>query len=213
MPSCGDSPSTHGTLLVIDETHTQVCGPGGLTGRWGLQPDLVTLGKSVAGGTPFGAYGMTAALAAVFERPDPADTHAEIATGGTFFANALSMAAARAALGEVLTGEVYERTARLGTKLADGIEAAAQQAGLPWRAHRLFPRSGYAHGGELPQNAEEARRGFRRDVTDLQRVYFANRGVWEAIYSAGPCVGIAHTEDDVNRYLGVLADFVDELVA
>ena len=159
-----------------------------------MQPDLVTLGKSVAGGTPFGAYGMTAALAAVFERPDPADTHAEIATGGTFFANALSMAAARAALGEVLTGEVYERTARLGTELADGIEAAAQQAGLPWRAHRLFPRSGYAHGGELPQNAEDARRGFRRDVTDLQRVYFANRGVWEAIYSAGPCVGIAHTE-------------------
>jgi glutamate-1-semialdehyde 2,1-aminomutase len=203
----------HGTLLVIDETHTQVCGPGGLTGQWGLQPDLVTFGKSVAGGTPFGAYGMTAALAAVFERPDPADAHAEIATGGTFFANALSMAAARAALGEVLTGEVYERTARLGTKLADGIEAAAQRAGLPWRAHRLFPRSGYAHGGELPRNAEEARHGFRRDVTDLQRVYFANRGVWEAIYSAGPCVGIAHTEDDVNRYLGVLADFVDELVS
>ena len=123
------------------------------------------------------------------------------------------MAAARAALGQVLTGEVYERTAVLGTRLADGIEAVAQEVGLPWRAHRLFPRSGYAHGGQLPHNAEEARRGFRRDVTDLQRVYFANRGVWEAIYSAGPCVGIAHTEEDVDQYLAVLAAFVGELVA
>jgi glutamate-1-semialdehyde 2,1-aminomutase len=50
-------------------------------------------------------------------------------------------------------------------------------------------------------------------VTDLQRVYFANRGVWEAIYSAGPCVGIAHTEEDVDQYLTVLAAFVAELVA
>jgi glutamate-1-semialdehyde 2,1-aminomutase len=203
----------HDTLLVIDETHTQVCGPGGLTGRWGLEPDLLTLGKSAAGGTPFGAYGMTQALAAVFEHPDPADSHAEIATGGTLFANAMSMAAARAALGQVLTEEVYDRTAVLGTRLADGIEAIAQEAGLPWRVHRLFPRSGYAHGGQLPQNAEQARQGFRRDVTDLQRVYFANRGVWEAIYSAGPCVGIAHTEADVDQYLTVLAAFVAELVA
>ena len=203
----------YGTLLAIDETHTQVCGPGGLTGRWGLEPDLLTLGKSAAGGTPFGAYGMTEPLAAVFERPDPSDPHAELATGGTLFANAVSMAAARAALGQVLTEEVYERTAVLGTRLADGIEAVAQAVGLPWRAHRLFPRSGYAHGGELPRNAEEARQGFRREVTDLQRVYFANRGVWEAIYSAGPCVGAAHTDDDVDQHLAVLAEFTRELVA
>jgi glutamate-1-semialdehyde 2,1-aminomutase len=203
----------HDTLLLIDETHTQVCGPGGLTGRWGLEPDLITLGKSAAGGTPLGAYGMTEALAAIFERPDSTDPHAEIATGGTLFANAVSMAAARAALGQVLTGDVYEQTALLGTQLANGIEAVAQQAGLPWCAHRLFPRSGYAHGGRLPQNAEEARRGRRPDVTDLQRVYFANRGVWEAQYSAGHCVGIAHTASDVDQYLSVLAEFTGELAA
>lgn len=202
-----------GTLLVIDETHTQVCGPGGLTREWGLEPDLVTLGESAAGGLPFGAYGMTAALAAVFERPDPDDPHAEIAAGGTLFANALSMAAARAALGTVLNDDAYARTAVLGARLADGIESAAADAGLPWRAHRLFPRSGYAHDGKLPANAEEARCGFRRDVADLQRVYFANRGVWEAIYSAGPCVGVAHADADVDEYLNVLSGFVHELTA
>jgi hypothetical protein len=76
----------------------------------------------------------------------------------------------------VLSGEVYEGTADLGTRLADGIEAVAQKARLSSRAHRLFPRSGYAHGVQLPHNVEAVRQGLRRDVTDLQRVYFANRG-------------------------------------
>lgn len=203
----------HGTLLLIDETHTQVCGPGGLTRQWGLDPDLLTLGKSAAGGVPFGAYGMTDALAAVFEQPDPDDPHAEIATGGTLFANALSMAAARAALGTTLDPDAYAGAATLGARLADGIDAVAADAGLPWRAHRLYPRSGVAHDGVLPVDAAEARRGFRRDVMDLQRVYLANRGVWEAIYSAGPCVGIAHTEADVDEYLNVLAAFAHDLTS
>lgn len=203
----------HGALLLIDETHTQVCGPGGLTRRWGLAPDLLTLGKSAAAGLPFGAWGATADLAAVFERPDPADRHAEIASGGTLFANALSMAAARAALGEVLTDDAYARTAALGVRLADGIDAVARSSGLAWRAHRLYPRSGYAFGTSLPGNAADVKRTFRRDVTDLRRVYFANRGVWEAIYSAGPCVGVAHAEADVDRYLDVLAELAAELAS
>ncbi len=203
----------HGTLLLIDETHTQVCGPGGLTRQWGLEPDLLTLGKSAAGGVPFGAYGMTEALAAVFERPDPDDPHAEIATGGTLFANAMAMAAARAALGTTLDPDAYARTASLGTRLADGIDSVAADAGLPWRAHRLYPRSGFAYDGVLPVDAAEARRGFRRDVMDLQRVYLANRGVWEAIYSAGPCVGIAHTDADVDEYLNVLTGFARDLTS
>ena len=52
-----------GTLLALDETHTQVAGPGGLTALWSLDPDLVTAGKSIAGGVPFGAWGMTENLA------------------------------------------------------------------------------------------------------------------------------------------------------
>ena len=201
----------HGTLLLIDETHTQVCGPGGLTRRWGLMPDLVTLGKSIAGGIPFGAYGMSDDLAAVFARPDADNPQAEIASGGTLFANAVAMAAARAAMSDVLTADAYEHAAELGARLADGIDRVAADVGLPWRAHRLYPRSGYAYTGVLPRNAAEFRAGWRRDIPDLQRVYFANRGVWEAIYSAGPCVGVAHTTQDVDRYLDVLAEFTGEL--
>ena len=205
--------TTHGALLLLDETHTQVCGPAGLTGRWGLAPDLLVMGKSIAGGIPLGAYGMTDELAARFERPDPGDDHTELASGGTLFANALSMAAARVVLSEVLTEPAYERAAALGAQLADGIEAVAAEAGLPWRTHRLFPRSGYADGGQLPRTAADYARDHRRDVTDLRRVYLANRGIWEAIYSAGPCASIAHTREDIDRYLTVLAELAADLVA
>ena len=56
-----------GTLLAFDETHTLVSGPGGLVRRWGLQADMVSAGKSIAGGIPLGAWGMTEPLAKIVE--------------------------------------------------------------------------------------------------------------------------------------------------
>src|SRR6476620_4453658 len=49
----------HGTLLLIDETHTLSAGPGGCTRAWGLEPDLVTVGKAIAGGVPAAALGLS----------------------------------------------------------------------------------------------------------------------------------------------------------
>jgi glutamate-1-semialdehyde 2,1-aminomutase len=198
--------SETGTLLLIDETHTLTAGPGGLTRRWGLHPDLLVVGKSLSGGIPMGAYGMTSKVAAVLERPDVKSE--EVATGGTLFANALSMAAARATLETVLTDEVYDHAVTLGGRLADGIESCAARHSLDWRAHRLFNRSGYTHGPVLPENASEARATFDADLFNTQRLFMANRGVWEAIDSAGPAIGIQTTAADVDRYLAVLDEFL-----
>jgi glutamate-1-semialdehyde 2,1-aminomutase len=199
--------SRYGTLLALDETHTQMCGPGGLTGRWGLQSDLVVLGKSIGGGVPVGAYGMTSELAQV------AGQDGWWATGGTLFGSALQMAACRATLTEVLTDAAYASAARLGGRIADGIDAAADSVGLPWRAHRLFNRSGYCFGGTQPRNADEARADFDAEMWALLRLYAANRGVWEAIAGAGPAAGVAHTDEDIDRYLQMVDDLVHELTA
>jgi glutamate-1-semialdehyde 2,1-aminomutase len=203
--------SEHGALLVLDETHTLTAGPGGLTARWGLEPDLLVIGKSIAGGIPLGAYGMTKPLAALLEHRLGASYGEEIATGGTLFANALSLAATRATLTQVLTEDVYEQAAMLGAKLADGIEAAAAANGFDWRAHRLFNRSGYTHADKLPSNAIEARATFDVELYELQRLYMANRGVWEAVSSAGPACGIQTSTDDVELYLEVLNEFLQHL--
>jgi glutamate-1-semialdehyde 2,1-aminomutase len=200
-----------GALLVLDETHTLVAGPGGLTDRWGLQPDVLVIGKSIAGGVPIGAYGMTDTVAAALEHQPGASFGEEVATGGTLFGNALSMAAARVTLGEVLTEEAYAHAAALGQLLADGIERIAGENGLDWRAHRLYNRTGYTHAPQLPTNAIEARATFDLELYNLQRLYMANRGIWEAISSAGPACGIQTSCGDVDKYLDVLDQFVQEL--
>ena len=200
-----------GTLLVIDETHTLVAGPGGLTATWGLQPDVLVIGKAISGGIPLGAYGMTERVAAVLDSSVEAQWGEVVATGGTLFGNALSMAAARATLEQVLTPAAYEHASSLGDRLADGIERVAAANGFEWRAHRLFNRSGYTHGPQLPHNAAEARDSFDIDLFNVQRVFLANRGIWEAINSAGPAAGIQTRAEYVDRYLEVIDDFLREL--
>jgi glutamate-1-semialdehyde 2,1-aminomutase len=204
-----------GTLLALDETHTLVFGPGGLVRRWSLRPDMVSLGKSVAGGIPMGAYGMTDEVADVFptQHPDDGEEPPEVATGGTLFANALTMAASRAALAEVLTDDAYEHTARLGGELAEGLEAVVREAGLPWTVHRLHSRSGVTFGPEAPRSAREAMRSEDRLLTNLARVYLANRGVWEAIPGAGPVVPVPATSAEVAAYVSAYGDLVRELTA
>jgi glutamate-1-semialdehyde 2,1-aminomutase len=202
-----------GTLLLLDETHTAICGTGGLTAAWSLEPDLVTLGKFIGGGVPIGTYGMSAELSNIFQTPDAHDPHQEIASGGTLFANALSMAAARATLSEVMTNEAYTHAAELGAMLADGIERLSRGAGFAWSAHRLCARSGYTYADRLPRNAVEYYEHANGDLDLLKRVYFANRGVWEAHVWAGPAVSVAASCEDIGHYLAVLGEFVGELAA
>jgi len=202
----------HDALLILDETHTQTLAYGGLTREWGLDPDVVTLGKSLGGGVPIGAYGMTADLRDHMERHlDAYGRRTGLATGGTTYANPLSLAAAVAVLRAVQTPDGFARTAALGAQLADGIEATASRYGLPWRAHRLGGRSGYCLEPELPRDAEEAERSIDFALVDTRRLHMANRGVWDAIASAGPAVSFAHDAEDVDEYLGALDVFLADV--
>ncbi len=203
-----------GTVLAYDETHTQIVGTGGLTTLWGLEPDVVTTGKSIASGVPLGAYGMTEEVADILERPAGRfDEKEAIATGGTLFGNPLSMAAARATLAEVLTDEAYAHTHVLGARLAAGIEKIISDAGLPWTIHRFWPRSGVTFAPAMPRNALDAYAAKDILLTLTSRVYLANRGVWDAIVGAGPTCGVPATEDDVDRYLLAYGSLIQELTA
>ena len=203
-----------GTLLAYDETHTQVVGAGGLTRKWSLEPDIVTIGKSIASGVPLGAYGMTEAVAGVLERPGGRDDEkGAVATGGTLFGNPLSMAAARATMSQVLTDDAYEHTAKLGELLADGLEAAVLLAGLPWTVHRFWPRSGTTFAPSMPHDAKEAYASLDVPLRRAMRVHMANRGVWDAIVGAGPTCPVPATRDDVDRYVAAYSEFIAELIS
>jgi glutamate-1-semialdehyde 2,1-aminomutase len=194
----------YGTLLALDETHTHVVGPGGATGMWELAPDIVTIGKAVAGGLPMGAYGVTAELG------EQLDVARNVATGGTLFGNPLSAAAAKAALTEVLTSGAYQHTTELGGELADGIEEAVRSAGLPWTVIRFGPRSGQWYG-PMPRTGAEAYALTDNQLTMLMRLWLANRGIWDALPGAGPTVPVPATRADVTRYVNAYAELLAEL--
>jgi glutamate-1-semialdehyde 2,1-aminomutase len=204
-----------GTLLAYDETHTQVVGPGGLVRQWALEPDLVTVGKSIAGGLPFGAWGMTDEIAAHLEQAKGPDGERVdlVATGGTIFGNALALAAARAVMTEILTPEAYAHTQRLGARLAGGMRASVDAHGLPWHIHHLGPRSGYTFQPTPIRTGAEGRAAADELLTRLIRMWLANRGVWEAIVGAGPVCPVPATDADVDLYLAGWDSLLSALVA
>jgi len=193
-----------GTFLALDETHTNVVGPGGATRLWGLGPDIITIGKAVAGGVPMGVYGVGSELA------EQLDVSHKVATGGTLFGNPLSAAAAKAVLGEVLIPEAYEHTQKLGARLSDGIEHAIAAASLPWTACRFGPRSGQWYGPQ-PTTSSDAQALTDMPLTRLMRIWLANRGIWEALPGAGPTVPIPATSADVDRYVTAYSELLAEL--
>ena len=189
----------HGALLILDETHTQTAAHGGCTAP----------GASSPTSSPWARASAAASRRRVRHDGRPArrlerhrDAHgrvAGIATGGTTYAKPLSLAAVVATLHNP-DARGFERTAALGARLADGIEAAAARHGLPWRAHRLGGRSGYCLEPELPRTARTPRSLDDR-LVDARRLYMANRGIWEAIASAGPGRRSTTTEADVDEDL------------
>ena len=202
-----------GTLLCIDESHTFSFAYGGLYRAWQLQGDFLTLGKGFGSGLAFAAYGMSRDISDHVERNlDILHRVSGLALGGTLYGSALSMAAARAALEHVLTEENSARVTQLGTQMADGIDAVCRDLAVPWRAFRLGPRSGLCLTPEFPRNYQEARISMDLDMLDARRVYMANRGYWDCIVSAGPQASFAHTPDEIDGYVALMRDFLEELL-
>jgi glutamate-1-semialdehyde aminotransferase len=202
----------YGSLLCIDEAHTFQFAYGGLTKAWNLDSDFMVLGKGLGTGLSFALYGTSDAVASHLIRYRDVDIGPKgLATGGTTYGSAVSVAVAKAALLEVMTPASYQRVIDLGSRLADGLETIFAQHRLPWRAFHLGPRSGYCMSADLPRNGDEAGLSLDAELVDIRRIYMANRGIWDAVVSAGPQASFAHEAADIDRYLAVAADFIAEL--
>jgi glutamate-1-semialdehyde 2,1-aminomutase len=202
-----------GTLLAIDATHTLVCAYGGFGRAWALEPDFLTLGKSIAGGIPLASYGMRDEIASLIAPPDEAYRVSgavtdEVATGGSLFANALSKAAGRAALLDVLTEEAFERTASLGERMAGGLRSAIATAGLRWSVVQEGAHASYFFVPKPPPDGAGSRAVDDIGLRGLIRVFMANRGVWESGWWLGPTVSVAHSDEDVDRYIDLFEEFL-----
>jgi glutamate-1-semialdehyde 2,1-aminomutase len=164
-----------GTLLVIDETHTMCAGPGGMTAADGLEPDVVTMGKAIGGGIPSGAFGLTAELADRIGSSVGLEDVDVGGIGGTLAGNALSLAAMRATLTEVLTDEAYARMLPLGQRWADGVADVLRRHRLPWHVTRLGARAEYAFAPEPPRTGREAAAADDFPLQTLLHLHALNR--------------------------------------
>ena len=201
----------HDALLIIDETHTLSAGPGGYTAAHGLEPDLLTMGKAIAGGIPAGAFGMTTEVAdRIAARVDLEDIDVG-GIGGTLAGNALSLAAMRVTLTQVLTEDAYARMIPLGDRWADGVDAGIAAHGLPWHCNRLGARAEYTFTPRAPRTGAEAHAASDFPLEQLLHLYALNRGILLTPFHNMALMSPATTEADVDRHTAVFAEMLDEL--
>jgi glutamate-1-semialdehyde 2,1-aminomutase len=201
----------NGTLLIIDETHTLSAGPGGCTAAWNLEPDAVTLGKSIGGGVPIGAYGVSAELAERIAAQRYADYEDTGGVGGTLAGNALSLAAARATLGEVLTDEAFDRMVRLSARFVEGARAAIAEHGMPWSIVSLGARCEYRYSPAPPRTGAESAAAGDGQLDEYLHLYLLNRGVLITPFHNMALMCPATTEEQVDRHTEVFGAAVAEL--
>ena len=146
----------HGSILIIDETHTISVGPGGMTADLGLKPDFLTIGKAIAGGIPTGTFGMTQKIADDIARLVELEIIDTGGIGGTLAGNALSLASMRATLTQVLTQENFNHMIDLGTRWSDGVDGAIKEFNLPWTCNRLGARGEYMFAQSAPITGADA---------------------------------------------------------
>ena len=201
----------YGTLLIDDETHTFSAGPGGATRAWGLQPDIVTIGKAIAGGVPSGAFGITADLAERIMGDPDADIEDTGGVGGTLAGNALSLATTRATLEHVLTDEAFERMIALATRFTEGVNHAIAAHDLPWSVAQLGARAEYRFASPAPRTGSESAAAGDRELEDYLHAYLANRGVLITPFHNMALMCPATTDEDVDRHTEVFGDALDRL--
>jgi glutamate-1-semialdehyde 2,1-aminomutase len=202
-----------GTLLVIDETHTICAGPGGYTGAHGLDPDFLTIGKTIGGGIPAAAYGFTEAVAArvtsMIERED-SDVGG---IGGTLAGNALSLAAIRGTLSEVLTDEAFARMIPLAERFEAGVNGVLAAHDVPWHVTRLGARAEYHFLPEPARTGTELHDAMDPELERFLHLWAMNRGVLMTPFHNMALMSPATTEADVDLHTAAFGAAIEALFA
>ena len=202
----------HGVLLVNDETHTFSAGPGGATRAWGLEPDIVVIGKAIGGGIPAGAYGMSADFAERALGRSDLDLIDMGGVGGTMAGNALSVTAMRATLEHVLTDRAFEQMIALATTYTAGIQEAFDDLSLPWSITQLGARAEYRFTPEPPRNGTDSHEAHDQELDDYLHLSLANRGILLTPFHNMALMCPETTAEDVRTHVALFRETVTELV-
>ena len=196
LPALRRITEAHGALLIFDEVMTGFrVAAGGAQARWGVRPDLTTLGKVVGGGLPVGAFGGRRDLMEQIAPVGP------IYQAGTLSGNPLAMAAGIAQLLFLRESDPWDALERRGRRLADGIVEAAGELGVPaWGG-----AAGAMWGFHLVEGPVRSFADARATDRALFGRFFhgcLRRGVYLAPSPFEACfLSTAHTDSDVEQTL------------
>jgi glutamate-1-semialdehyde 2,1-aminomutase len=167
----------HGVLFVLDETHTVSTGLGGYARVHGLQPDVLVVGKAVAGGLPCAVYGFTEALAQRMAAAKDAAPQGHSGIGTTLSANVLALAALRASLDEVMTAPTYAAMQAAADRLEGALRVVIERRRLPWTVTRLGARMELQFCETTPADAAQARAAMDNALERALHMALLNRGI------------------------------------
>src|SRR6201984_2101946 len=201
----------YGSLFIADETHTICAGPGGCTAEWKLEPDLVVFGKAIGSGIPGATYGCSEEVAPRLS----AHIHLEDCDvggiGGTLAGNALSLAAMRTTLENILTAKNFEKMMPLAVRFNDGVAAEIKKHGLPWNVQRLGCRAEYTFCQRAPRNGGESAAAADFEMERFLHLYALNRGVLLTPFHNMALMCPDTTPADIDQHTKIFAEATNEL--
>ena len=202
----------HGSLLVMDETHTLSSGPGGYARAHGVKADAVVVGKAIGGGMPCAAYGFSAELAERAEAAKRAATPGHSGIGTTLTANLLAMAAMRATLSTFLRPEIFAPMHARAERLAAGLRGLIERHRLPWCVSQVGARTEFQFCARPPRNGSEAGAAMDPELEHALHLYLLNRGVLITPFHNMMLVCPDTTDAHVGQLLGALETAIEELI-
>jgi glutamate-1-semialdehyde 2,1-aminomutase len=203
----------YGAYLIIDETHTISVGPGGMTKALGLKPDFLTIGKALAGGIPTGTFGMTQEIADQIKKLVELSIIDLGGIGGTLAGNALSLAAMKATLQDVLTEANFAKMIALGNRWCDGIDAAIAEFGLDWHCNRLGARGEYIFKGKAPHTGKVAADSGDFELEQYIHLRLLNDGFLLTPFHNMALMCPDTTEADVDAHTAAFRAICNQLVS
>ena len=190
----------YGVIFALDETHTLSAGIGGITKRDNLKPDAVVLGKTIGGGVPVGALGFTSDLATRIAESLELESIDVGGVGGTLAGNALSMAAVRATLEEVLIESNFQRMEELATLWQQNTQDIIDHYKLDWQVSRIGCRGEYSFRAEAPRTGAEAHQAEDFDLGQFLQLHAINSGILMTPFHNMILCSPATTAEDVEKH-------------
>ena len=200
LAAVGKAAREAGAVYILDETHTFSAGWGGASSRYGVRPDMLTIGKSLGGGVPFGAYGLSAEMAERVASQADVDYVDTGGIGGTLAGNALSLGAARATLEGVFTKENFARMIDLATRFREGVEAAIERYSFPWSIAQLGARAEYRFRAPQAHNGGESAAGADDELDTYLHLFMLNRGVLMTPFHNMALMSPSTTQEQVDTH-------------